>query len=101
MRLRLVCLGLAVTAVLLGNVHCQAQGPRAETDTDHGGLQDTAYRGGLVTPPLPKPEFTLTDTKGTPFDFGARRRDTSHCCSSAIRNARACVRCKWPLWPAQ
>ena len=28
-----------------------------------------AYRGGLVTPPLPKPRFVLTDTSGAPFDF--------------------------------
>jgi protein SCO1/2 len=27
------------------------------------------YRGGLVTPPLPKPKFILTDTSGRPFDF--------------------------------
>jgi len=27
------------------------------------------YRGGLVTPPLPKPRFILTDTSGRPFDF--------------------------------
>src|ERR1700733_634643 len=26
-------------------------------------------RGGLVTPPLPKPRFVLTDTSGAPFDF--------------------------------
>jgi protein SCO1 len=31
----------------------------------------TAYRGGLVSPPLPKPRFVLTDTSGTPFDFRA------------------------------
>ena len=30
------------------------------------------YRGGLVTPPLPKPRFTLTDTSGAPFDFWAK-----------------------------
>jgi protein SCO1/2 len=30
------------------------------------------YRGGLVNPPLPKPEFVLTDTSGTPFDFWKR-----------------------------
>ncbi len=30
------------------------------------------YRGGLVTPPLPKPGFTLTDTSGAPFDFRDR-----------------------------
>jgi protein SCO1/2 len=30
------------------------------------------YRGGLVSPPLPKPRFTLTDTSGASFDFHAR-----------------------------
>ena len=29
------------------------------------------YRGGLVTPPLPKPKFILTDTSSRPFDFAA------------------------------
>jgi protein SCO1/2 len=28
-----------------------------------------AYRGGLVTPPLPKPRFVLTDSSGSSFDF--------------------------------
>ena len=27
------------------------------------------YRGGLITPPLPKPRFTLADTSGRPFHF--------------------------------
>ena len=31
-----------------------------------------AYRGGLVTPPIPKPRFTLTDTAGAPFDLQAK-----------------------------
>jgi protein SCO1/2 len=31
--------------------------------------QGDAYRGGLVTPPLPKPRFVLTDTSGAAFDF--------------------------------
>jgi len=31
-----------------------------------------SYRGGLVTPPLPKPGFVLTDTSGAPFDFKQR-----------------------------
>ena len=30
------------------------------------------YRGGIVTPPLPKPKFVLTDTSGAPFDFWNR-----------------------------
>lgn len=32
------------------------------------------YRGGLVTPPLPKPHFVLTDTSGARFDFWNRTR---------------------------
>ena len=35
-----------------------------------GGID--AYRGGIVTPPLPKPRFVLTDTSGAPFDFQSR-----------------------------
>jgi protein SCO1/2 len=35
------------------------------------GMIDT-YRGGIVTPPLPKPRFVLTDTSDTPFDFWNR-----------------------------
>ena len=31
-----------------------------------------AYHGGIVSPPMPKPHFTLTDTSGAPFDFYAR-----------------------------
>ena len=30
------------------------------------------YRGGIVTPPLPKPSFVLTDTSGAAFDFRQR-----------------------------
>jgi len=30
------------------------------------------YRGGLVTPPLLKPRFVLTDTTGAPYDFWDR-----------------------------
>lgn len=35
-------------------------------------VTEPAYRGGLVSPPLPKPEFTLTDTSGAPYNFRAR-----------------------------
>ena len=34
--------------------------------------QGNTYRGGLVTPPLPKPAFVLTDTSGAAFDFKQR-----------------------------
>lgn len=34
--------------------------------------QTSTYRGGLVTPPLTKPAFTLNDTSGVAFDFRDR-----------------------------
>jgi protein SCO1 len=34
--------------------------------------KNDTYRGGLVTPPLPKPRFVLTDTSGAPYDFWNR-----------------------------
>lgn len=36
----------------------------------------TINRGGLVTPPLPKPKFVLTDTSGAPFDFWNKTQGT-------------------------
>jgi protein SCO1/2 len=34
------------------------------------------YRGGMITPPLPKPKFVLTETSGAPFDFWSRTQGT-------------------------
>jgi protein SCO1/2 len=39
----------------------------------HSASADS-FRGGIVTPPLPKPRFVLTDTSGAPFDFWDRTR---------------------------
>lgn len=62
MRLRFAC--FVILALLLGT-------------SDRAAAQDVAgpdatYRGGLVTPPLPKPGFTLTDTSGATFDFKSK-----------------------------
>lgn len=66
----LFCLCLLALWLLLGiREPALAQGPNAAADAGHGGRLKATYRGGLVTPPLPKPEFTLTDTSGAPFDF--------------------------------
>jgi protein SCO1/2 len=46
-----------------------AAGPQRESSLPRAGLAAPTYHGGLVTPPLPKPKFTLTDTSGAPFDF--------------------------------
>ena len=40
------------------------------------GAGNDTYRGGLGTPPLPKPDFVLTDTSGAAFDF---RHKTEGC----------------------
>jgi protein SCO1/2 len=39
-------------------------------------VNTSPYRGGLVTPPLPKPRFVLNDTSGAAFDF--RQRTEGH-----------------------
>lgn len=72
MKLRLAC-RLAVTlSVLIGTVLCgQAQAQKDAPEPAAQGGHASAFRGGLVSPPLPKPKFTLTDTSGTPFNFAA------------------------------
>ena len=63
-------------ACLLGVVQsAPAQGPAKAPASGHSAQSQqvqSGYRGGLVSPPLPKPKFTLTDTSGTPFDFRAK-----------------------------
>ena len=57
---------LLVLALLSGSVpYGSAQAPSTAPVTSD-------YRGGLVSPPLPKPKFTLTDTSGAQFDFRAK-----------------------------
>jgi protein SCO1/2 len=59
--MKLKCIGAAILALLLGTSYrAAAQGPTAGV---------AAYHGGLVTPPLPKPRFTLSTTSGDTFDF--------------------------------
>jgi protein SCO1/2 len=60
LRLSFFCARFVVLALLPGTSdRVTAQGPK----------DDATYRGGLVSPPLPKPRFTLTDTSGAAFDF--------------------------------
>jgi protein SCO1/2 len=73
MTLRFFCRLLLVAALLLGVVgHAPAQGPNKQTEPARPNRAATTYRGGLVSPPLPKPKFTLTDTSGAPFDLWSR-----------------------------
>ena len=58
-----------VLALLLGDQVTAASGPKSDRDPALANPHGATYRGGLVTPPLPKPRFTLTDTSGASFDF--------------------------------
>jgi protein SCO1/2 len=61
--------------VLLGPSHNGwARAPQKATPPASASSANETYRGGLVSPPLPKPKFTLTDTTGTPFDFASKTR---------------------------
>jgi len=70
MTLRLLCL-CVVAGVLGGHVSVVwgQEGTRSPLRTERAVA---TYRGGMVTPPLPKPRFVLTDTSGAPFDFWNR-----------------------------
>jgi protein SCO1/2 len=62
--------GLLLAATTITQVAAQAppQAPEPRA-TAHSNAD---YHGGLVSPPLPKPKFTLTDTSGAAFDFRAK-----------------------------
>jgi protein SCO1/2 len=73
MTFRSFCGALPVLAFLLVTVHRgSAQENKGQPRQTRVDRTEAAYRGGLVSPPLPKPKFTLTDTSGTPFDFALK-----------------------------
>src|SRR5437867_1590105 len=65
-----------LTSFVFATVLLGVQPVAAPAQTDEPGPSanrpEAGYRGGLVTPPLPKPRFVLTDTSGAPFDFWQR-----------------------------
>jgi protein SCO1/2 len=70
MKLRIFVGCFVILAFVLGTIDHKlaAAGPQAQPAPPQAAA-GAAYHGGLVTPPLPKPKFTLTDTSGAPFDF--------------------------------
>ena len=60
--------GLLLSAAAVTGVWAQASSKAPEP----AAPGKSSYHGGLVTPPLPKPKFTLTDTSGAAFDFHAK-----------------------------
>src|SRR6516164_9615965 len=69
MKLRVLVGCFVILAFVLGTIDPQlaAAGPQGQPAPPQAAA--AAYHGGLVTPPLPKPKFTLTDTSGALFDF--------------------------------
>jgi protein SCO1/2 len=69
--MRLLFLCLAALSFLEHGSLSAKQLPRSRTNVNY---KREHYRGGLVTPPLPKPHFVLTDTSDAPFEFFERTR---------------------------
>lgn len=60
-------------ACVLGTIPgVSAQVPQKAAAPKQSEPVKSGYHGGLVSPPLPKPRFTLVDTSGMPFDFQAQ-----------------------------
>jgi len=66
MKLRILYFCLMVLAILVAD-HASVSFGQEQPDR-----ATATYRGGLITPPLAKPKFVLTDTSGAPFDFWQR-----------------------------
>jgi protein SCO1 len=64
---------LLTLTILSGTVlRGAAQAPKVAPGSPAQGGSKVEYNGGVVSPPLPKPKFTLTDTSGAAFDFAAK-----------------------------
>jgi len=73
MKLRFLFASLGMLAVLLG-ANSRVVGHSAKEHAPLATSADASYRGGIVTPPLPKPNFTLTDPSGAPFDLRSKTK---------------------------
>jgi protein SCO1/2 len=72
MKLRPFSAPVVIVAFLLSDRVSAQPGQKRRPDPPHAERPPATYRGGLLTPPLPKPRFTLNDTSGAPFDFWPR-----------------------------
>ena len=69
MKSRLFCLCMIFALLRLSSHPASAQEPEGARHPTQASPLETTYRGGLVTPPVPKPRLTLTNTEGTRYDF--------------------------------
>jgi protein SCO1/2 len=73
MKLRSLCASVGLLGALLcSSDSVPAQAPARASRPPEPKPEQVTYRGGVVTPPLPKPNFVLTDTAGTRFDLRSK-----------------------------
>jgi protein SCO1/2 len=73
MKLRLSFATLLSVVLLAGTVHgAPAQAQKNAPVPATAGSPQAKYSGGIVSPPLAKPKFTLTDSSGAPYDFALK-----------------------------
>ena len=73
MKLRPACACVVFLACMLcAGESVWSQTPTRTARSEQVRVQQVTYRGGLVTPPLPKPRIVLTDTSGNEFDLRSK-----------------------------
>ena len=70
-RVLLACLGM-LAASLGASGRAAGHSPENPADLSRADRTEPAFRGGMVTPPLAKPQFTLADTSGTTYDLWSK-----------------------------
>jgi protein SCO1 len=60
---------IVIFALLLSGYALGQPGQKSVPEPPSKEISGVTYRGGLVSPPLPKARFTLTDTSAAPFDL--------------------------------
>ena len=74
MKVRFFCHRLVFLAIVLGTVLRVSAQASKTPEPARANRVETPYRGGLVSPPLPKPKFTLTDTSGAPYEISSKTK---------------------------
>ncbi len=72
MRLRAAAVAAAAAVALLAACSSSGGGPAPGPSELIDNTGSGPYQGFGLVPPRPRPEFTLTDTAGKPYSFGAR-----------------------------
>ncbi len=64
-----------------------------QVNIEVGGDTDLQFEGVRVQPQIPKPDFTLTDTNGEPYDIQAETEGSSPCSTWDTQTAPTSAPC--------